>query len=334
VSWRVWLPDRTLRPWECFLLGAAMSAAGLALRLALSAGLGGAYQFTPFIPFLVLATAIGGLFSGLTCLALASLAAVLLPSPGGASSVLAFIGFWTTSGLAMAVGASLADNVRQLRLVQRSYAEAQLRLETLVSELAHRNRNSLVVIMSIVSQSARGASTPAEAEQLINARLQALQRAQEALLSANGGLADLASVIELVLEPFDLARFRINAGSPVQLNGDVATGLGLLFHELATNAAKYGALSTPVGYVELDWRLADDGARLIWREVDGPKVLQPTRRGFGARLAEVALVPQGGAVERRFETDGMVCELRIPPAGRSAGGAPGAAFARQVGDSS
>lgn len=330
VAWRAWLPERALSPWESLLVGCGFGATGLGLRLTLSAVLGEPYRFNPFFPFLFLATAVGGLWSGVTCLAIASLAAIVLPTPAGQPTIWGFAGFWTTGGLAITAAAMLADSVRQLRLSQRHQTEVQTRLETIARELAHRNRNALFVIMSIVSQSARAAGSVAEAEQIINGRLRALLRAQDALIATEAGAADLGAVIGLVLEPFDLARFQIEGTSPFPLDSDLATGLGLLFHELATNAAKYGALSAPSGLVEVQWRLVGDRAHVIWREVGGPRVEAPKRQGFGTKLAEVALVPQGGKVERRFEADGLVCELQVPPASRQAEGVPGAAFVRNA----
>ncbi len=211
-------------------------------------------------------------------------------------------------------------------------AASATQLQTLVSELAHRNRNALFVIMAIVSQSARTANSAAEAEQIINARLEALLRAQEVILHADGGTASLALLLKRALEPFDLTRIDISPGPDVLVDSDVAVGLGLLFHELATNALKYGALSRPQGQVRIAWSPAQALTRLEWREVGGPPVARPAREGFGARLLETALVPQGGKAERRFEPDGLVCELLIPgPAAAAEPATPlGSVFASHV----
>jgi len=211
-------------------------------------------------------------------------------------------------------------------------AETATQLQTLVSELAHRNRNALFVIMAIVSQSARTANSAEEAERIINARLAALLRAQEVILHADGASARLGLLLQRALEPFDLSRIAISPGPEVQVESDVAVGLGLLFHELATNALKYGALSEAQGGVRIDWSHEAGVTRLLWREVGGPTVAEPAKKGFGARLLETALVPQGGKAERRFEPDGLVCELLIPGPAVAAEPTtlPGAAFANQV----
>ncbi|HEY0436939.1 MAG TPA: sensor histidine kinase, partial [Phenylobacterium sp.] len=166
-------------------------------------------------------------------------------------------------------------------------------------------------------------------EQSINARLAALLRAQEVILQSDGASAGLRSLLERALEPFDLSRIAITEGPLVQVESDVAVGLGLLFHELATNALKYGALSVPQGRILIEWSVEAGLARVLWREVDGPPVTAPRNKGFGGRLLDVALVPQGGKAARRFEPGGLVCELLIPsPSGQAAAEPPGAAFVR------
>jgi two-component sensor histidine kinase len=129
---------------------------------------------------------------------------------------------------------------------------------------------------------------------------------------SDSGSANLSPLLKEALEPFGHEFFAFTPSPEVGVKADVAVGLGLLFHELATNALKYGALSRPNGCVHIGWILAAGMARLTWREVGGPCVAEPSKRGFGARLFDVALVPQGGRVERRFEPDGLVCELHIP----------------------
>jgi two-component sensor histidine kinase len=228
------------------------------------------------------------------------------------------------------VASVLGNRIRRLKAEVAALSAVKAQLQTLVGELAHRNRNALFVIMSIVSQSARDAPSAADAEQLINARLSALLRAQEVVLTGDGAAASLRPLCERALEPFGLERFEIAPSPEVQVEADVAIGLGLLFHELATNALKYGALSAPAGRILVRWSVEGGHARFTWREVGGPPVSEPSKTGFGARLLEFALAPQGGKAERRFETDGLVCELHIPPppeAPRPATRAPGALFA-------
>jgi two-component sensor histidine kinase len=336
VAWRAWLPKKALRPWQAALLGAALAAAAMAVRLLMQAPLGRELPFITYFPALIVASALGGATGGLTCLAAATLGAALLLRASPVSAAWALGSFWIAGGLIIAVAAALADSVRELRLSRGKLTETQAQLQTLVGELAHRSRNALFVIMSIVSQSARAASSAADAARIINARLEALRRAQEVTLRVDGTSALLGPLLQTALEPFDLERIVIAPGPEVQVEADVAMGLGLLFHELATNALKYGALSRPQGRVTIEWTVDASFARFVWREAGGPPVEEPSRKGFGARLLETALVPQGGKAERRFEPEGVVCELHIPEprptAHHQRSGLPGSVFAGQIPD--
>jgi two-component sensor histidine kinase len=294
------------------LLGAALGAAATAVRFATLRQFETDMHSVTVFPALILAAALGGFPGGVACLVVASLGVMFLVPHPGASLPWLFGAFWVSGGLAVIVTATLCDNVRQLRTSQARLTEARMQLRTVVSELAHRNRNALFVIKSIVSQSARGAPTAAAAERIINDRLDALVRAQDLVASSKGVSASLGALLATALEPFGAERFMITPGPEVVVDADIAAGLALLFHELATNALKYGALTRPEGKVEVSWILETDRALLRWREAGGPRVSPPTRKGFGSRLFDVALVPQGGKVECRYEPAGLDCELCVP----------------------
>ena len=185
----------------------------------------------------------------------------------------------------------------------------------MVGELAHRNQNALTVIMSIVRQSARSAATAEEAAQIINDRLAALSRAQDVVLESQGSAVSLGALLETSVAPFDIGRFAIAVPTDTRVAPDLAAPLALLIYEMATNAVKYGALSRTAGRVQLD--CVPDGAvaRLTWAEIGGPPVAEPARQGFGTRLLSGALAPFGGRVERRFLSEGVVCEMVVPIVG-------------------
>jgi len=127
--------------------------------------------------------------------------------------------------------------------------------------------------------------------------------------------ADLRAILEHETEAFGPTRINLN-GPATALPPATALSLGMIFHELATNAAKYGALSTPDGRVLIDWSLADQRDRklkLVWREIGGPKVTQPDRRGFGSRLIERNIRHDlAGEIDLVYASDGLIAELTVP----------------------
>jgi two-component sensor histidine kinase len=135
------------------------------------------------------------------------------------------------------------------------------------------------------------------------------------LVTATGGLpVQLSDVVVKAMTPFGLPRFDIDpALAGVTIVGEIAVGMGLTLHEMATNAVKYGALSNATGRVKIGRAAADDGlVALEWREVGGPPVTAPSRQGFGSRVLEAALRNQGGKVEYRFDPAGFAARMEFP----------------------
>lgn len=187
-------------------------------------------------------------------------------------------------------------------------------LEILLNrELSHRVKNSLAVIQAIATHTLRSTPDPERFAHAFRGRLQALATAHEMLTQANWAGAEFGELATHQLAPFlseDRARLQLH-GPTMLLHPEIATSLGLVLHELATNASKYGSLSHPRGSVFLSWRVDTDSepARLhvTWRESGGPPVSAPTRRGFGSQLIERS----GVAVKQDFQPDGLVCTLEM-----------------------
>ena len=155
-------------------------------------------------------------------------------------------------------------------------------------ELSHRMKNTLAMVQAIVSQSLRHADNLLEASETIAGRLVALSRAQDVLTGTNWVSAEVAAVVEHTVAPHrDIGgRFTI-AGPRARLSARQALGLSLAVHELATNAAKYGALSNDRGTVAIGWTMnAAMDFHFVWRETGGPPVAPPLRTGFGSRLTQ------------------------------------------------
>lgn len=186
--------------------------------------------------------------------------------------------------------------------------------DLLIEELNHRVKNTLAILQSITMQTFRSASR-AERE-TFEGRLGALAEAHNLLSMAKWQGSDLQDVVARVLRPFLLntpERVRIS-GPRVPLSPRLAVLLSMIVHEIATNAAKYGALSNHIGTVTLDWEVRDEATgrmlRMIWAEVGGPPVSAPVRRGFGSRLIERSTRDQlGGEAKVDFRPDGVVYAL-------------------------
>jgi len=201
-----------------------------------------------------------------------------------------------------------ADNAL-LRTALAKAEGAGERSELITQELKHRIGNLLAVIQAIARQTL-GAADSASVE-AFNARLVALAEAQKLLIDAETRPASLEEVVLAALAPHcpDGDRARIS-GPEVTLSGRRAHGLTLALHELATNAAKYGALSTDDGGIDIIWTANDGKLDLLWREHGGPPVVTPTRRGFGSMLITRNLgIAFGGHVDLQFDPAGLTCRL-------------------------
>lgn len=201
-----------------------------------------------------------------------------------------------------------------LDITQRKATEERRAL--LMGELAHRAKNGIAVVMAIVQQTARSADTLEGFEELLMARLQSMATAQDLVTATGGRPVQLCDVVSQTMAPFGLARFDLAGLDGVMVMGEIAVGLGLLLHEMATNAVKYGALSNARGRIALEGGEGPPGqVALNWRERGGPEVKPSSRQGFGTRLLGAALRNQGGQVDFRFEPQGFEATLAFPRAG-------------------
>lgn len=188
----------------------------------------------------------------------------------------------------------------------------------LIGELNHRVKNTLAVVQSIASQTLGHASTIEGARQAFGARLINLAQAHDVLTRESWTGADLTEIIHDTVKPHagGTNRFQID-GPPIQLAPGAALAVSMALHELSTNAAKYGALSSEEGHVGIVWQLQSQGEdrRLLlsWTEAGGPPVIAPTHKGFGSRLIERALATElGGKVRVSYESSGVVCTIDAP----------------------
>jgi PAS domain S-box-containing protein len=194
---------------------------------------------------------------------------------------------------------------------------AEQHQELLINELNHRVKNTLATIQSIAHQTLKEGTVTRAARGLFTERLMALSTAHNVLTRENWESAELTDIIAEAVRPYDEAetpRIRIT-GPAVRVTPHIALALSMAFHELATNATKYGALSVPAGWVALSWSRHPERAAVdvVWRETGGPTVGPPTGKGFGSRLLGQGLTAElGQAAALTFDPAGLVCTFTAP----------------------
>jgi PAS domain S-box-containing protein len=218
------------------------------------------------------------------------------------------------------IGASkIARDITERKLAQEG-------LSLLIREMRHRVNNLFLITNAIVSLSARSAKTPADMARAVQGRLTALTRAHEltrpGLIDPAGKLgseASLHALISAIFEPYVDEEAEVPArvvikGCDFTISESAVTNVALVLHELATNAAKYGALSAEGGVVRVDCARDDATLRIVWREAGGPPLGEPpSEEGFGSVLTRQVLVNQfRGKIERAWQSDGLVIEMEIP----------------------
>lgn len=196
--------------------------------------------------------------------------------------------------------------------------EGEERQALLIRELNHRVKNTLASVQAIVHQTLKTASGPEAFSAALTARLSALSQSHDVLTRNDWSGAQVRDIAAEQLSPYGRPgeeRFRLS-GPDVKLSPNRAVTLGMVLGELATNAAKYGALSNG-GDVEVAWTRRDEAGApwlaLVWRERGGPEVREPSARGFGTRLIERSVgAGLGGTATLMFEPEGVTCRMDFP----------------------
>ena len=209
----------------------------------------------------------------------------------------------------------LGAAIERLRVVGELRAAVRER-DLLIGELNHRVKNTLATVQSITCQTLRNAPTIHHASNAIESRLLALSQVHNVLTERSWAQVGLHDVVAQAVEPYrSLGENRIHVQGPaVQVPPRMALALAMALQELATNAVKYGALSSPRGQIKVSWTLGNASAphelHLTWEEAEGPPVREPAQRGFGTRLIERSLAQElGGAVRIEFPPTGIVCSI-------------------------
>jgi two-component sensor histidine kinase len=209
------------------------------------------------------------------------------------------------------------ETATELAAIERERAQHDRQMTLAAEELNHRSKNLLTVISGMARLIARDARDLKHFNIRFNARLQALARCQDLLIDNDWKPASLAEVVRSQTEPFALGRIDIS-GDMVMLATETIQPLSLLLHELATNAAKHGALSAPEGRVTVRWTVSVDAAgrrtlSLAWQERGGPAVEAPAGAGFGTTvIRETCVQSLGGTVQLDYLPAGLVCSFTFP----------------------
>jgi len=223
--------------------------------------------------------------------------------------------------LANAVRSALRARARQ-REVEAYIEERQRtheRQSLLIRELHHRVKNTLATVQGLLGATARSTRSVEEFYHSFASRIVSLANTHNLLTEDYWQTASLHEILKAELSPYDNddARRLVLAGPMVELSADLAVPTGMAIHELTTNAAKYGALSSPQGRVEVTWDVTNlDERRMLqlrWAEHGGPPVAKPNRKGFGSTLLERVLTAQCSAEIRfDFEPEGLRFRMDVP----------------------
>jgi two-component sensor histidine kinase len=309
-----YLPGKARQWWQGVLMGVACTVVATLLRFLIDPIIVGD-AFVTFFPLLVVATFLGGRWAGVTTLVLGGLiGADLWIPPYGSLDPASKEG--VTAVAFMIAGSAVVLSVSLVNEVIAALRRSEARNALIAREMQHRIKNLLQLVDSISRMTARTATTVPEHQAKLSARISALAKAGEVEGASPDLPLRLDALLGRVLGPFGLSQFTL-AGPPACINDDTGTTLGLVMYELATNAAKYGALSVPGGSVSVRWKPEGDFIDLEWQEMGGPAVAPPGGTGFGSTLIGAAFVAEQGATEIRYDGGGIRCSLRFPSTARA-----------------
>jgi PAS domain S-box-containing protein len=224
--------------------------------------------------------------------------------PGGAEIWIRLVGDVIKNGAGRAISArGIGQDITERK-------NWETRQAMLLRELSHRVKNTLAVVQSLARQTLRSSPSTGSFVEAFEGRIRSLAASHTLLTEVDWGGAMLETVIRhqvAALADDNHERIRLN-GPSVLLSAEVATQLGLVLHELATNAVKHGALSGPEGQVDIVWTVTKNRLRLVWREYGGPRIEgEPEYAGFGSILIASSTIK----ASRRFRPEGLICKLEF-----------------------
>jgi two-component sensor histidine kinase len=291
-----------------FVFAILCVAVATVARLAIDLIVPHADPFVTYFPAIMIATLAGGWVAGMLVFFSATIVAYFLFVPPHY--------FEYSSTLDNAVNIALFAFAtllilwvsEQFRRIIRQLNEEEHYRQIVVDELGHRVKNNFATIYAILRHELRGHP---EIWDSVAGRLRALSAADDFLVKGERGSINIRQIVAQELASYDVSRISFT-GDNVDIHGKLAVVLSLIVHELATNAAKYGALSSPQGRLDISWRMDANDIALDWVESGGPPVNAPERRSFGSNLIEHGLAAFGGNAKIAFAITGVVCRIRFP----------------------
>ena len=269
--------------------------------------------FTPYFPAVVFATAFGGYRIGIATAMIGGTLGVIVDfsdAPAYFARLALLVIYLIVCGLTIwGVEHYRSIGAQQRQVSKRLLQEEQYR-KLVVEEFQHRLKNKLSTIHAVIHLVLQ------DQPQIwtgIDQRLRALSATDDLIARVDGTGCDIKDLLISELGPYGHVRFTLN-GNPLFLPAKLAVSLALIFHELATNAGKYGAFSSTRGLLQVSWSVSDDRLNITWDETEGPPIETVGAAGFGAKLLKSGLRPFDGKTEIAFLRTGLHCTMqcRIP----------------------
>lgn len=313
--------DEFRRGWQgishpSLILGAGFAAFCLALATAARWGLSlirPELAFAPYFPAVLFATAFGGFRIGVATAAVGGLLGAVVSfgdPPAESPRPLLLLIYVVVSGLTIWGAVHYRSIATHHREVSRRLTEEETYRKLVVDELQHRLKNKLSTIHAVLRQVLHNQP---QVWASIDGRIRALSATDDLIARADRSGCDIRELLLSELGPYGHVRFTLN-GESLFLPAKLAVSLALIFHELATNAGKYGAFSSPLGLLQVSWSVAGDRLSIVWDENEGPPIGAVGEPGFGTKLLNSALRPFDGNTEIAFLRTGVHCTMkcRIP----------------------
>ncbi|MEZ5654432.1 MAG: HWE histidine kinase domain-containing protein [Sphingobium sp.] len=308
-----WLAHRNASVFRNAVTGGALVVIPTFARMLLSPWLGHELWFPTYYPATLAAGLLLGWGGATAVWLIGGVTAFFLFVPAGAGAgllsfkIFALTIYFLCSGMVLLAAIMLRTALERLQAIHE-------REHILAGELKHRIKNFLAIVQGLASQTARHSTDKADFQEKFAGRLAAYQVALDLASQNEWQNCELPAFAETVLAPFTGSGQLVFRGPTCTIAADACENLALLLHELATNALKYGALSTPTGSVEISWRFIETAEKkahceLVWQERNGPLVSEPVRSGLGSKL--IRAQPGISELSLQYPPSGVTCIMTI-----------------------